>query len=158
MATQSVETIRTEAKRRGVPWRLVLEVCKELRAEAAAAAEHSNRVRREAWTSYTARTPWAWPFWRIGFRSRFGKRVDAADYKAVPGHDVLHQQIACQFPEFDGDDGCERLWAFLMAPYEPLPKREALLGRALELAAAAVEDRDVERATAFAFGANCVIS
>lgn len=111
-------------------------------------------MRSTAWYFYTARTPWAWPFWRIGFRSRFERLVDAHDFKAVPGFDTLHQEIAGTFPEFADDDGCERLWSFLLSPYNPVPKRAELLARALEVAAAAREADSV----AFAFGANCVIS
>jgi hypothetical protein len=154
MADSVIETIRAEAKARGVPWSWVLAACRELREQEAAAREHANAVRREAWTFYTALTPWAWSWWRVGFRTRFRKLVEAHDYKAVPGYDVLHQEMAAAFPEFADDGGCERLWSFLLSPYNPVPKRAELLGRAMEVAAAAREAESV----GFAFGANCVIS
>ena len=153
----TVEQVKAEAKQRGIAWSWVLEACKELRAEAAAAAEHANEVRKTAWTNYTAKTPWAHPFWRIGFLTRFGKRVDAADYKVVPGFDVLAAGIAEVFPEFSDDAGCERLWTFLLSPYKPLPKRAELLARALDRAAAAVEATNESEALSFGFGANVAV-
>ena len=53
----------------------------------------------------------------------YGERVQRGDFTAVPGYDGIAQQIAGQFPEYADDGGTERLWAFLMSPYEPLPPR-----------------------------------
>lgn len=158
MAESIIETLRADAKRRGIRWSQVLAAYGEIKAGEIAAREHANELRRQAWTSYTATKPYAWEFWRIGFRTRFGRLVDAADYKAIPGYDVLHQEVAASFPEFADDTGCERLWAFLLSPYDPLPRRAELLERALERAEQLAQDGREDESTAFEFGANCVMT
>lgn len=158
MAAPVIESLRAEAKRRGLKWSHVLAAYREVKAGEIAAREHANEVRRQAWTSHTARTPWAWPWWRIGFRSRYGRLVDTADYKAIRGYDVLHAEVAATFPEFSDDDGCERLWSFLLSPYNPLPRREKLLERAIEEAERIAAREDDWSATEFVFGANCLIT
>ena len=42
--------------------------------------------------------------------------------------------MATVFPEFAGDDGTERLWDFLLSPYDRYPPAEKLYQKALELA------------------------
>jgi len=157
MAAASIEAIRTEAKAAGVPWSWVIAACRELRAQEADAREHANEVRRHAWFLH-ASAAYAQPFWRIGFRTRFGRLVDAHDYKRIPGYDTLHRELCCRFPEFADDDGCERLWSFLMAPYDPVPRRAALMARALELAKVRYRERQEAEALRFEFGANIGIS
>ena len=53
----------------------------------------------------------------------YGKSVEAHDYKAIRGYDVLAQEMAAIFPEYADDGGCERLWSFLMSAYDPMPRR-----------------------------------
>lgn len=158
MADPILETIRREAKAGGVPWSWVIEACRELREQARDAREHANEVRRHAWFLYNGSRPWAWPWWRIGFRSRFGKLVDDHDYKRVPGYDTLHQELCCRFPEFGDDGGCERLWAFLMAPYDPVPRRAKLMAQALESATRRLVERQEAEGVRFEFGANAAIT
>ena len=38
------------------------------------------------------------------------------------------------FPEYAADDGCERLWEFLLSPYNRMPTREVMLARAVDQA------------------------
>jgi hypothetical protein len=142
--SSELQAIRAEAKELGVKWAHVLAAYDQVKAEEAAAREHVNDVRQQAWTTYTADRPYAWEFWRIGFATRFGRIVAAADYKRIPGYDVLHQEIARRFPEFADDDGCERLWTFLLSPYRPMPRRVVMLRTALERAAEEVR-RDRRR-------------
>ena len=94
--------------------------------------ERPNAVREAAWTMYTASTPGCWPFWRNGFR-RFARRIaKGADYTIVPGYDEIAQQIGWDFPEYAGPDGTERLWGFLLSPYDRYPRREELYRQAMD--------------------------
>lgn len=78
------------------------------------------------------RRPYAWGWWRVGFQHTYGARVERADFTAVPGYDGLAQEVAGRFPEYADDDGTARLWAFLLSPYDPLPRREVLMRRAMD--------------------------
>ena len=124
---------RREARQRGIPFDLVEGVYEELAAAERDKREHDNAVREYAWTH--AVTPGSWPFWRHGFFSRWGKLIEEGDYTYVPGFDHLATIVAGRFPEYAGRDGCARLWAFLMSPYNKLPAPIELWERALDRAA-----------------------
>jgi hypothetical protein len=98
--------------------------------------ERGNEIRQTAWCHYKAATPYAWAFWRVGFLSRFGERLArGADYTCIPGYDCLAKELGTIFPEYQGDDGCERLWGLLLSRYDPMPGKAWLMERAEELAA-----------------------
>ena len=136
MAVDTLHRVREEAQALGIDWgdvkaayRWVLDAEREKRA-------HPNQVRQAAWMMATASTPGSWPFWRHGFLSRWGQRIArGADHTIVPGYDEISQEIASEFPEYAGDDGTERLWDFLLSPYDRLPSREDLYLAALDLVA-----------------------
>ncbi len=127
-----LQTLRNETKGLGLRWSMVQAVYCELKRAEREKREEPNAIRSTAWTMYTANSPGCWPFWRHGFLSRFGRRIArGADYTAIPGYDEIGQEIASCFPEYATDDGTERLWEFLLSPYDRLPDREQLYRRAL---------------------------
>jgi hypothetical protein len=95
--------------------------------------ERPNEVRQAAWYMHTAHTPLSQSFWRWGFLSRFGKRLETYDYTCIRGYDTIHQQIAGMFPEYDAPDGEWRLWSFLLSPYDRMPSRGEMLAEAQAL-------------------------
>lgn len=78
-----------------------------------------RELRQWAWQAHNANNPKSWPQWRRGFQQRYGKRVDAHDYTAIPRYDQLHAELAAYFPEFSGQ---EREYAFWMELLGPLPE------------------------------------
>lgn len=92
--------------------------------------ERPNEIRERAWCMAVG--PGCHSFWRIGFQNRWGRRAAENDHTVVPGYDEISQQIAWEFPEFDRDDGTERLFDFLFAPYERMPSRSELYQKAIE--------------------------
>jgi hypothetical protein len=107
----------------------------QVKAAERARRERPNEVRATAWWLFTASTPGSWPFWRHGFASRFGRRLArGADFTIIPGYDEIGQEIATQFPEYADDDGTERLWSFLLSPYDRLPNRDEMMRKARDLA------------------------
>jgi len=143
-----IAQLRSEAKRRGLRWSDVLDAYRDAKAAEIDKRRRPNEVRQTAWWLATASTPGSWPFWRHGFAKRWGARVDRGDYTAVPGYDEIAQAIATQFPEYAGDDGTERLFDFLLSPYDRIPGRPELLERALDRAeqAAATDRTDPDAA------------
>lgn len=150
MANEEINAVRAEAKARGVKWSHVLEAYELVKADEIEARAHDNEVRRHAWFVHAVATRPYWArFWSCGFAHVYGKRVAESDYKAIPGYDVTHQEVAGRFPEFASDDGCERLWAFLLSPYRPMPRRAVMLEKAVELVAR--ESRRAEELEAVPF-------
>ncbi len=94
---------------------------------------HANDVRQTAWCHYNGQRPGVWPFWRHGFAAVFGKRVERSDFTAIPGYDSLAQEMAAIFPEYSDESGCERLWDFLLSPYEKIPPRADVVHEARRL-------------------------
>ena len=126
------QAIRREARQRGLNWSDVRDAAGELREMEVVKRERPNEIRAVAWMLATASTPGSWPFWRHGFVSRWGRRVDLHDYTAIPGYDEIGQAIATQFPEYAGPDGTEQLFDFLLSPYDRLPTAEQLYRRAMD--------------------------
>lgn len=124
--------IRQEARRRGLDWEAVREAYCELREMETVKRERPNEVRQVAWTLATASTPGSWPFWRHGFVSRWGRRVDQHDYTVIPAYDEIAQEIATEFPEYAGPDGAQELFDFLLSPYDRLPTADQLYRRAMD--------------------------
>lgn len=132
-AETTLEAIRREARARGLRWADVADVYRELKELERAKRERANEVRRAAWEMATASTPASWPFWRHGFLARWGQRIArGSDYTCIPAYDEIGQEIASLFPEYDTDDGTERLFAFLLSPYDRLPATEQLYRRAMD--------------------------
>lgn len=138
----TIGEIRQEAKRRGVPWAHVRAVYDEIKAGEWARRERPNDVRATAWACANAHAPGKWEFWRHGFRSQYGARVDRSDYTAIPRYDVLAQELAALFREYAPDDGCERLWEFLLSPYQRYPAAPGMYAEALEVASRERERRE----------------
>jgi len=136
MSNPFLREIRAEAVERNIPWEMVREAAAEIKQGEREKRERPNEIRATAWMMHTASRPGSWPFWRHGFASRFRVRLArGADYTIIPGYDVIAQQIATQFGgEYARDDGTERLWDFLLSPYDRLPDRETIYRKALDLA------------------------
>lgn len=129
-----MDIIRQEARERGLRWDAVREAAAEIRAAERAKRERANEVRETAWTMATAHTPGSWPFWRHGFYSRWGRRIArGSDYTIIPRYDEIAQEVAWYFGEYSGDDGTERLFDFLLSPYEKLPTREEIYRKAMNI-------------------------
>jgi hypothetical protein len=127
-------SIRAEVRQRGLRFGDVLDAYRELKHAEQSKRERPNEVRRAAWFLATASSPGCWPFWRHGFTARWGHRIARGDdYTVVPGYDEIASAVATEFPEYADDAGPERLWDFLFSPFEPLPSRECLLRRAMEV-------------------------
>jgi len=127
--------IKQEARRRGLAWSAVEDAYREVKAAEREKRERPNEIRSFAWFIATASTPGSWPFWRHGFYSRWGHRIArGADYTVIPGYDEIGQQIGGAFPEYTDDTGTERLFEFLLSPYDKLPSREEMYDAALDLA------------------------
>jgi len=122
---------RKEARRRNLTWADVQAVYEELKAEAYEIRERPNEIRRVAWTMYTSAG--CHSFWRHGFVARFGDRMArGADLTSIPFYDELAQQVSWEFPEYADDAGTERLWDFLLSPYDKLPSAASLYAEALD--------------------------
>lgn len=144
----TVAEIKAEARENHVPWATVREIAEAMIEAERESRGYDNEVRQFAWFLVTAHTPASQPFWRHGFRSRFGRRVEKHGYEAIPRHDLIHMQVASQFPRFDTPTGIDDLFDFLFADYVPLTPRgevyAAALAFALEEAEAAAADADIE--------------
>ncbi len=132
MSAEILQTLRAEAKAAGVPWSEVFILVAELKEREIAQRERPNAIRRDAWEMATFNSPGCWPFWRHGFASRFGRRVERSDFTAIPGYDEISQQIASEYPEYSDDDGTERLFEFLLSDYDKLPAAEDIYRRAID--------------------------
>jgi hypothetical protein len=95
------------------------------------AQERPNAVRQAAWETCTSKG--CHPFWRHGFEKRWGKIYHENDVDALPfDYDRLAQIVASYFPEYDTDDGTERLFAFLFSPFVPKKPAAELYNEAIE--------------------------
>lgn len=132
MSEHILNQFRREAKARGLSWAAVQAAYGEVKLAEREKRERPNEVRQAAWCMAT--TPGCWSFWRHGFCARWGRRVERHDYTAVPGYDLIGQELASWFPEYADDDGTERLFEFLFSPYDRMPTREELYCKAIDLA------------------------
>ena len=123
---------------------ILQEAYREIKAAEIQKRERPNEIRATAWTCYKANSPGCWPFWRHGFYATFKARLArGADYTIIPGYDEIAQEIATEFPEYAGDDGTERLWDFLLSPYDKMPSRDEMLRKAADLVADTDTDSQV---------------
>lgn len=106
------------------------DVYQQLKYMAREERSYHNEVRQFAWRCANPRTPGSWPFWRHGFLSRFGRRVERSGYTGIPNYDGIAQQVGWEFPEFATDEGTDRLWDMLLTPYNRLPSRDELMSQA----------------------------
>lgn len=141
MAT--IRELRNEAKRRGYRWADVQAAYEAIKVEEQERREYLNEVRRDAWGIVVGcRTPSA-QFWRHGFQRRYGDKVAENDYTLVPKYDLIAQEIGWNYPEYQGDDGADRLFDFLFTPYNRMPTSVEMYERALERVAAMDGDADI---------------
>ncbi len=127
--------LRQEARDRNLPWSAVEAAYRDVKAAEWENRRVPNEVRSFAWMLFTASRPGCWPFWRHGFLSRYGRRLArGADHTIIPGYDEITGQVAGSFPQYATPDGEDRLWSFLLSPYDKLPDRHTLYQKALDLA------------------------
>lgn len=89
----------------------------ELYAEYLEQRDREEGPRKIAWGMFVGSNSGSAPFWRHGFRRRFGHRLaNGADHTIIPGYDVIAQAVAAEYPEWK--DRCDELWEFLLSPYE----------------------------------------
>ena len=132
MSREILQSIRAEANAAGVPWAEVKAAYCQLKDQEIAKRQRPNAVCQDAWIIATFNSPGCWPFWRHGFASRYGQRVERSDLTAVPGYDEIGQQIATEYPEYSDSAGTERLFEFLMSDYNRLPTSGQLYRQALD--------------------------
>ena len=126
------DELKREARKAGLAWDDVQAMFAMLWEGEKLKRERANQVRAAAWFYHRAQHPRCWPFWRHGFVSRYGRRVEKADYTVIPGYDTLWQEVSWSFAEYAHDGGCQELWDFLLSPYDKLPEREEVYRRAIE--------------------------
>lgn len=112
---ETVAEVRGLARRLGIGWGDVQAAAKMVRAQEKQARADLDELRQTAWC---CNRPGSWPFWRHGFKSRWGKRVDDHDYTVIRGHDTLHQECVASLGLFADD--LKGFWDFLMSDYQPL--------------------------------------
>jgi len=133
MSKDPLYPIRREAQERGLRFADVQAAYWEVKENERGKRRRPNEVREMAWMMHTASQPGCWPFWRHGFCARFGRQLARGqDHTCVPGYDEIGQQIATAFPEYQTDDGTERLWDFLFSQYDRMPSREEMMRRAMD--------------------------
>lgn len=80
-----------------------------------------------------------WPFWRHGFLSWYGRRLETSDYTCIPRYDLTFQEVSSWRPYWQ-NVGIEAFWDLLLSPYRRLPTAHEIypeaLNRAAELLAA----------------------
>lgn len=108
--------VEEESQRLGLPLPVVADAFDHL-AEAEHATIRRHEMRREAWLMHNANRPGCHAFWRGGFRTRWGRRVDLHDYTIIPGYDQIHGQICGFYPEWSG-----REYEFYCELLGPLPR------------------------------------
>lgn len=123
-------TLRREARDRNLFWPAVVEAYRQIKEAEQAKREQPRAVRRLAWCM--ARPPGWHPFWSFGFQSQWGRQAAELDYTVVPGYDEIAQQIGWEFPEYNGDNGAERLFDFLFSPYDRMPGRADMYRQAMD--------------------------
>jgi len=129
MPANIVAEVRAECNRLGIPFEVVRD-CKAAIEEAERASrEREWEIRQTAWSEAVG--PGSWPFWRFGFRARWGRRYDERDCTAIPQYDEIHQLVASRFPEFAEGDGEHRLFELLFSEYRPLTPKADLWWQAL---------------------------
>lgn len=138
MLKDTLPEIRAEAKRLGIPWAWVLAAKDQLIRDEREHRGYRNGIRMYAWHSCVGADSGSAPFWRHGFQARFAARfARGADFTIIPGYDLIAQEVASQFPEFEGEhagdvSGCNTLWEFLLSSYEPWPPRETFYWKAID--------------------------
>lgn len=122
--------VRAECSRLNLDGQMVAAAYDHL-CQAEEATHRRRELRQNAWLAHNANRPGCWGFWRAGFRTRYGKRVDAHDYTAIPGYDVLHQQFLHDYPDYSDEYA---FWCELLGPLPRLTPARELWQAALDLA------------------------
>jgi len=125
-----ITTIRREARDRNLPWPAVQDAYRQIKEDEREKRERPNAIRERAWCMAV---PVGWhPFWSFGFQSQWGKKVAELDHTVIPGYDEIAQEIGWEFPEYANDTGTERLFDFLLSPYDRMPSAEEMYRRAMD--------------------------
>lgn len=137
-----VAECRAAAREAGIRWSWVVARKNVLVALEREKREGPEGVRREAWRLACYYSGWAESradWWTVGFQRCFPRitRTGEADFTSIPRYDRIASAIALEWPEFapehEGDVGAtERLFDFLLTPYQPWPPRERFYWEALE--------------------------
>jgi hypothetical protein len=130
--------VRAECRRLSLPEDIVAGAYDHL-AAAEAQTIRRREMREQAWKMFNANRPGCHAFWRGGFRTRWGKRVDEHDYSIIPGYDQLHGQICGFYPEWEGRE--YEFWCELLSPLPRLTPPRELWQAAID----AVQDHNGER-------------
>jgi hypothetical protein len=114
------EQVESACRRARIPFEVVRDIKQSLQEQERLSREREIAVRQRAWQAVT--TPGCWPFWRFGFRARWGELYDNGDATAVPGYDLIHQAVASEFPEYEGELGEYKLFELLFSPWRKLTR------------------------------------
>ena len=132
MLREKLAELKSEARRAGVPWSWVVDQKNELVRLEAEKRAHLVEARQAAWYSYVGRNSGSAPFWRHGFRARFGRRLQEGDHTIIPCYDEIAAAVQEQVEQFRSFE-CEEIWELLLSDYEPWPPREHFYWESLEL-------------------------
>jgi hypothetical protein len=143
MASDYVTELRRDAKAHGIPWNYVRDEFDRLKAEMMETAWRDREPRIVAWHFHVGGKSGSAPFWRHGFRARFGRAWDkGADHTIIPRYDEMFELVASQFPEWEGRES--EFFAWLMVPAEKLPSTRELWEQAYAAAWQAKESAPVD--------------
>lgn len=123
--TSASQSLRCRVREAGYSWADFCNVYQAVKTHERDRRERPNEIRAMAWAMLSS--PGCWSFWRCGFQNRYGAAVEQYDLTVIPGYDEIGRVIGLQFPEYGDDEGTERLFDFLMAPYDKMPGRDELI-------------------------------
>lgn len=129
----SMSNLKTEATARGLNWPDVKDAFEMVRERELEQRAHSDLVRQTAWD--LTMEPHLRCYWKYGFHGpwkRWEKLLER-DYTIIPNYDTIAQEVASHFPEYQGDDGAERLFGELLTKHDPMPSRETMFIMAMDV-------------------------
>jgi hypothetical protein len=130
--TTIAQEVRAECRRCRIPFDVVRDIKLAIQDGERNERQRENEVRQVAWAEAVTRG--SWPFWRFGFRGRWGEEYDNHDQTVVPRYDEIQQVVGSQFPEYSGPGGEDRLWTLLFSEYKRLTPPSELWWKAFRTA------------------------
>lgn len=124
------EEIRAACRRSRIPFDVVKQIKEAMQEAERLSRAREFEVRQVAWRDAAGAN--CAPFWRFGFRARWGRKYDEADQTVVPRYDEIQQVVASEFPEYSGSDGEQKLWELLFSDYRKLTKPADLWNAAMK--------------------------
>ena len=133
MLSETLAELREQAKAAGIPWRWVCERKEELLEIEARKRWAEVSARQVGWWSYVGWTSGSAPFWRHGFRARFGQRLQNAGRitRSSPATISSPNRSAATCRLYE-EWSIDEIWELLLSDYMPWPPREKFYADALD--------------------------